>query len=1262
MAPDGTFLVAWSQIIAQTNGVVTDSVIIGRLFDRFGNPHVDDDGDPLGDFRLDTDAGAGGTATARTARNPQVAADAEGNFLVVWESFIDDDAGYDVFYQQLVRTVDEPDDEDDEEVVTWTLGFSGQANMTQFAGHQVNPSVAIDADGDFVIVWNGLGAQPHPTDPANEDMWADHDNEGVFLRFFNAVGDPVGVQQRVNRTEAGIQHFPSIAMTPEGTAVVVWSGRGVGDRHGIFARRYTEGTDTAGPLATELRENDAARTRPAPRDGTIFNNPEDLVVVFNEQLDIAGGATGADSVLNPNNWALTRLDGAEVQGAIDRVGFTFNTDTNKWEAVVTFNEALPNAHYILVVRSNVRDVAGNPLARTGLAQEGLADLPFPPTSPTGGFGFVFRVDSMVPATPGPGETDRAVNNNENLTPEQMAEGLDVEAGNQNQPAVAKAPDGRYVVVWTTPSLQSVVDPDDPDAPPQLELGPPNIMGQRFGPRGEPLGEPVVVNALTDGNQADAAVAIDHNGNFVVVWSGAGALLGDDAGIFAQRFDANGNAVGGQFRVNQVTQFTQDQPTVAMDGDGNFVIAWASYGQDRRTSNTTASVFARVYNRHGISQTDEFLVNTYQYGSQRKPHAAMAQDGSFVIVWQDDTQDGNQWGVYGQRFSATGAKLGGEFRVNTRVADKQQDPRVAIDVNGNFIVVYTDFGQDGSGWGVYARRYNAAGVALDAQEFRVNQHTLNNQWQPSVGMDSAGNFVITWSTFGQDRNDGQRDYGIFARMYNADRSDWINPATGTALGEFRINATVEGNQVTPDVAVAANGNYVVVWAGPDGDGTGIFHRPVGINTNTTAPDNSGSTGGSGGSGGNTGGGTTFTTHELAGWAGAVGGGWWLAESNGLDTFTNQQWSRWSTAVNWVDVMVGDFTGNGLDDIVGRVEGTGDWWLAKNNGNGTFTNERWGRWSTAVDWVDVMVADFTGDGRADIAGRVAGSGDWWVAKSNGTAFANERWGRWSTAVDWLDVSVGDFNGDGRADLVGRVESSGDLWVAKSNEAGNGFTNQRWGRWSATAGWDHVLVGNFAAAALHAAHAPPADQPAPAAITLANLEPIVEEAIFRLPDGLEGLSFQIHIADLAGLKLGQTSGNTIWIDHNAAGFGWFIDPTPADNSQFRPTARVGELEALPGSDAAQRVDLLTVVMHEFAHLLGHGHSEGGLMQTALEPGVRWLPIDDLAPADALALESAWADSPHGALAWLDDLAAANRREKQSDRELQVQAVDEALLLYWK
>ncbi|WP_417389767.1 Calx-beta domain-containing protein [Gimesia sp.] len=101
----------------------------------------------------------------------------------------------------------------------------------------------------------------------------------------------------------------------------------------------------------------------------------------------------------------------------------------------------------------------------------------------------------------------------------------------------------------------------------------------------------------------------------------------------------------------------------------------------------------------------------------------------------------------------------------------------------------------------------------------------------------------------------------------------------------------------------------------------------------------------------------------------------------------------------------------------------------------------------------------------------------------------------------------------------------------------------------------------------------------------------------------TINIQVTDLKGDSLGRAAGNTIYIDSDAAGYGWFIDTTPATSEEFTESVDL-TLIALPESSAAGRVDLLTVILHELGHLLGYDHEESGLMQESLVPGVRKLP----------------------------------------------------------
>ena len=134
------------------------------------------------------------------------------------------------------------------------------------------------------------------------------------------------------------------------------------------------------------------------------------------------------------------------------------------------------------------------------------------------------------------------------------------------------------------------------------------------------------------------------------------------------------------------------------------------------------------------------------------------------------------------------------------------------------------------------------------------------------------------------------------------------------------------------------------------------------------------------------------------------------------------------------------------------------------------------------------------------------------------------------------------------------------------------------------------------------------AAASLQSSQLTPIVAEAQRRLTAalgtqttaGLGGVSVQL--ADLPGGMLGETVGKTIFIDRDAAGYGWFADPTAGDNTEFSEPLGPDTLAAAPGAAAAGRVDLLTAVMHEMGHVLGYRDDQSGdLMNATLPLGVR-------------------------------------------------------------
>ncbi|MGE3777010.1 MAG: Ig-like domain-containing protein [Pirellulaceae bacterium] len=100
----------------------------------------------------------------------------------------------------------------------------------------------------------------------------------------------------------------------------------------------------------------------------------------------------------------------------------------------------------------------------------------------------------------------------------------------------------------------------------------------------------------------------------------------------------------------------------------------------------------------------------------------------------------------------------------------------------------------------------------------------------------------------------------------------------------------------------------------------------------------------------------------------------------------------------------------------------------------------------------------------------------------------------------------------------------------------------------------------------------------------------------------SAELVVVDLPDLVLASAAGRVITIDRNAAGHGWFVDATPGSDEEFSVAPCESDYIAKSGTPADGRIDLLTAVLHEQAHLLGLEHAEDfPLLPPSLAPGIR-------------------------------------------------------------
>jgi hypothetical protein len=311
-----------------------------------------------------------------------------------------------------------------------------------------------------------------------------------------------------------------------------------------------------------------------------------------------------------------------------------------------------------------------------------------------------------------------------------------------------------------------------------------------------------VNSYTTSTQYTPDVASGGDGDFVVVW--ASRQDGHESGVFGRRFASTGIRLAAEFQINQQTTNYQNVPVVAVGQAGEFVVTWTGGQHD----GSSFGVFARRFGSNGTALGAEFQVNLFTTGYQGAPAVAIGDDGDFVVAWTDIGQDGDDDGVFARRFESTGTAIGGELQVNLYTTSNQRTPAVATRADGGFVVVFHSYRT--AGFSVFGRRYDSGGAAVGG-DFQVNVATLFHAFYSTLAIEEGDGFIVAWESHGQDGD----NRGIFARRF---------ASSGAALGgDFQVNSRTTSAQMRPAVAIEPGGGFLVVWQSSlqDGSFEGVF---------------------------------------------------------------------------------------------------------------------------------------------------------------------------------------------------------------------------------------------------------------------------------------------------------------------------------------------------------------------------------------------------------------------------------------------------------
>lgn len=316
------------------------------------------------------------------------------------------------------------------------------------------------------------------------------------------------------------------------------------------------------------------------------------------------------------------------------------------------------------------------------------------------------------------------------------------------------------------------------------------------------GEAGLVESREPDDSLEAQIAVDGEGNSVVVFRQSegtdNSAQQGDYRIWAVRHTPSGGwedpkciQSNDPECIVSTVEGDASQPQIAVNPRGDAVVVW----QQGDATDESVSIWANRF-RVGSGWDDAGPLET---GAKLllTPQVAIDDDGNAMVVWEGVDDDDGRSSIWSRRLTPDGAR---EALLPVEKDDRgdARSPQVATDAEGNAIAVWKQQ-TDGPHFDIWSNRYVAGAGWGD--EARIDTQDAGDAEEPQVAVDRDGNAIAVWAQSGGGRA------GIWSNRYVAG-AGWgdARPVGQTGLGSARL----------PQVSTDPNGNAVAVWVQFDGE--------------------------------------------------------------------------------------------------------------------------------------------------------------------------------------------------------------------------------------------------------------------------------------------------------------------------------------------------------------------------------------------------------------------------------------------------------------